>query len=193
MASEKLPTGEPGTGKMPEKSSGKSVPPPAPTDLAAATLASVRKANRDRPRARNSRRSTDSAPRPGQFSGAGRDERDPALAREAVTDLVAQRGWSARTRIAAVIGRWADVAGTQLADHVRATRFDEETGLLVLQADSTTWATQTRVLVPHLLGRLDELIEPGIVRQIEVQGPSFGRRGYGRLRVPGRGPRDTYG
>lgn len=182
MAGDEPPTGTPG--------SGRTAPPPQ-TDLAAATLASVRKANRDRPRTRSGRPSA--APRQGQFSGPGRDERDPALAREAVTDLVAQRGWSARTRIAAVIGRWADVAGTQLADHVRATRFDEEVGLLVLQADSTAWATQTRVLIPHLLGRLDELVEPGIVRQIEVQGPSLGRRGYGRLRVPGRGPRDTYG
>lgn len=160
-------------------------------DLAALTLAAVRKSNRG-VRGYVGRGQPGSIA-PQQFSGARADGRDPARASAAVADLVEDRGWKARTRVAAVIGRWEDVAGQQLADHVHAVRFDEETGSLTLQADSTAWATQTRVLIPHLLTRLDQIIEPGVVRQIEVAGPSTGRRGFGLLRVPGRGPRDTYG
>lgn len=160
-------------------------------DLAAQTLAAVRKSHGGG-RGNAGRRQRGSTVQQ-QFSGARADDRDPARAGVVVADLIEGRGWRARTRVAAVIGRWADVAGQQLADHVHAVRFDEEAGSLMLQADSTAWATQTRVLIPHLLARIDQIVEPGVVRQIEVAGPSTGRRGFGRLRVPGRGPRDTYG
>lgn len=164
-------------------------PETAQVDLAAMTLAAVRNSNRGARASRNRK----SGQIQQQFSGARVDDRDPALARSAVADLVEDRGWRARARVAAVIGRWEDVAGRQLAAHVSAVSFDEETGSLTLQADSTAWATQTRVLIPQLLSRLDDMVERGFVRQVEVVGPSVGRRGFGLLRVPGRGPRDTYG
>lgn len=160
-------------------------------DLAAKTLAAVRKSNRGNGNSTVRRRQGSMAQQ--QFSGSHADDRDPTRASVAVAGLIEDRGWRMRTRTAAVIGRWSEVAGQQLADHVQPVRFDEEAGSLMLQADSTAWATQTRVLIPHLLLRLDQMLEPGMVRQIEVAGPSTGRRGFGRLRVPGRGPRDTYG
>jgi predicted nucleic acid-binding Zn ribbon protein len=65
--------------------------------------------------------------------------------------------------------------------------------VLVVQADSTAWATQVRLLVPTLLRRLAEVLGEGVVGQVQVRGPAAPSWRKGRLRVRGEGPRDTYG
>ncbi|TAK70361.1 MAG: DUF721 domain-containing protein [Actinomycetota bacterium] len=65
-------------------------------------------------------------------------------------------------------------------------------GRLVLRADSTTWATHLRLLLPVLRERLDAELGRGVVGQVTIVGPAAPRTG-GAWRVPGRGPRDTYG
>lgn len=166
-----------------------------PASLASQLLADIRKTVRTRPvnaktkasrRGWGRREATD-------YSGPGPDDRDPIELGDAVADLVNRRGWDSQTKVASVVGRWADVAGPDLASHVEPDTFDEESGLLRLKAESTAWATQVKLLVPQLLIRLDAEIGTGTVRQIEVSGPAAPARGYGKFRVPGRGPRDTYG
>lgn len=66
-------------------------------------------------------------------------------------------------------------------------------GTLILQADSTAWATQTRLLLPRLAERLDAELGVGVVGRILVQGPASPSWRKGAWHVPGRGPRDTYG
>ena len=66
-------------------------------------------------------------------------------------------------------------------------------GTLILQADSTAWATQTRLLLPRLADRLDAELGVGVVGRIVVQGPAAPSWRKGAWHVPGRGPRDTYG
>ncbi len=162
-------------------------------DLAAATLAALRRATRGPAARTKSARSSGGRPPSAQLSSAGPDERDPIPVSEGLADLVQDRGWANQAAVAGVIGRWSELAGEDLADHVRPESFDAATGLLRLRADSTSWATQIRVLMARLQARLDEEIGTGIVREIEVVGPSAPSRSYGNLRVPGRGPRDTYG
>jgi len=167
---------------------------PVQQDIAAITLAAVRRAASGSGVGHRSHRFPGRSGRLGPvLSGAGADERDPQSVSAGVADLVQAHGWEARSRVAAVIGRWPDIAGEQMAQHVSPVRYDEEAGLLVLQADSTAWATQTRLLSSQLVRRLDELAGAGLVRQIEVGGPRAPRPAYGKLRVAGRGPRDTYG
>lgn len=162
--------------------------------MAAATLAAVRRANRGARAHGAGRRGSSYLDRsPAHFSGAGADARDPQFVSEGISELVETRGWQSRARVASVIGRWNEIAGEQLASHVSPVEYDAESGQLTLQADSTAWATQTRVLIPELAARLDELVSAGVVRQIEVRGPRPPRTRFGKLRVPGRGPRDTYG
>jgi predicted nucleic acid-binding Zn ribbon protein len=60
-------------------------------------------------------------------------------------------------------------------------------------ADSTAWATQLRLLAPSLVRRLAEDLGGETVRRVTVQGPSAPSWKRGKLRVRGRGPRDTYG
>ncbi len=81
-----------------------------------------------------------------------------------------------------------------MAAHCAPERFAD--GVLVVRADSTTWATQVRLLAPVLQRRLDEEVGAGVVERLEVLGPgrpSLARQGRA-VRCPGpRRPRDTYG
>jgi predicted nucleic acid-binding Zn ribbon protein len=161
------------------------------SDLAAKVLAEVRKAARTTGSVRHRR--ADIAPDQPQFSGSHPDERDPALLGVGLESLVRDNGWHNKSKVGTVLGRWSTIVGADLASHVEPTAFDETTGTLQLRAESTAWATQIRTLTPALLTALDEAIGSGIVREIEVRGPAPVRRAYGKLRVNGRGPRDTYG
>lgn len=108
----------------------------------------------------------------------------------AVDELVDAQQWREQTRLAAAIARWDDIAGPDLAAHVQAASF--EAGVLTLQADSTSWATQLRLLLPTLRAKIDAEVGRGVVADIVVRGPQAPLR-RGAWRVPGRGPRDTYG
>ncbi len=171
---------------------GATADPPHPTphsDLAAETLASVRRyANTRAPSASSRNRRS-----PGQFSGSGADERDPQLVGPTMEKMVRDQGWSHRSAVGGVLGRWAEIAGADLAAHVEPDSFDDDQGRLVLRAESTTWATQIRMLIPMLQGRLDEEVGVGVVRSIDVLGPATNGPPTGRRWVKGRGPRDTFG
>ncbi|MDQ1246017.1 MAG: hypothetical protein QG597_384 [Actinomycetota bacterium] len=126
------------------------------------------------------------------FSGAGPDSRDPMALSRAVAEVMADQGWRERTRMAAALARWDEIAGPDLAAHVKAESFDD--GVLTLRADSTTWATQLRLLLPTLRSRVDAAVGQGVVANIVVRGPDVNPRQRGAWRVAGgRGPRDTYG
>ncbi|WP_149203408.1 DUF721 domain-containing protein [Actinotalea subterranea] len=130
-------------------------------------------------------------PLPETRSGPGRDGRDPALLGDTLSRLAAERGWSTELSVGGVIGRWREVVGDQVADHCVPETFED--GLLVVRTDSTAWAANLRLLVPQLLTRLEVEVGAGVVREVRVVGPSGPQWGRGRRRVPGRGPRDTYG
>ena len=107
-----------------------------------------------------------------------------------VEELVAAQGWEEGTKVAAAMARWDDIAGPELAAHVKAESFTE--GVLMLRADSTAWATQMRLLLPSVRRAIDAAVGSGVVADIRIVGPEPPRT-KGAWRVPGRGPRDTYG
>ncbi|MGI8523414.1 MAG: DUF721 domain-containing protein, partial [Nocardioides sp.] len=105
--------------------------------------------------------------------------------------LVAERGWATDAAVGAVMGRWPSIVGPEVAAH--ATPVSYEDGELVVQADSTAWATQIKLLAPALLARLADELGAGIVASVTVRAPSGPSWKRGRRSVRGRGPRDTYG
>ena len=132
----------------------------------------------------------------GERSRAGRagrpgDGRDPVLLGDTLARLAAERGWREELAVGGVVGRWREVVGDQIADHCVPELFAD--GRLVVRADSTSWASQVRLLVPQLLTRLEKEVGPEVVREVQVLGPSGPGWTRGQRRVPGRGPRDTYG
>lgn len=133
--------------------------------------------------------------RAGSGRGSGRSsrasDRDPALLADAVDGLLAERGWTAASAAATVQARWPEIVGADLADHVTPESFAD--GRLVLRAESTAWATQVRLLLPQLRQAIDRAVGTGVVADISVVGPQAPSWSAGPRRVPGRGPRDTYG
>lgn len=119
------------------------------------------------------------------------DGRDPALLGAQVERLLSDRGWTADVTVGSVMGRWAEIVGADIATHVRPVTF--EGSVLSVQADSTAWATQIRLLTSSLLGRIEAVVGPGVVTELIVLGPVAPSWVKGRRRVPGPGPRDTYG
>jgi predicted nucleic acid-binding Zn ribbon protein len=117
--------------------------------------------------------------------------RDPQPIGDAVSELIVQRGWTQERAGAQVTSQWPQIVGDDLASHVVPTSFEE--GVLVLQAESTTWATQVRHLLPQLRRTIDEAVGSGVVTDIRIQGPAAPSWKSGPRHVQGRGPRDTYG
>ncbi|MFL6239027.1 MAG: DUF721 domain-containing protein [Actinomycetes bacterium] len=127
----------------------------------------------------------------GQLSGPGPSERDPRLVGALVADLTKENDWQLDLAVGSIAGRWAELVGSDVAEHCRPERF--EGGELVVVAESTAWATQLRLLAPTMLSRLAAGVGSGVVRRLTVHGPTGPSWGRGRWRVAGRGPRDTYG
>lgn len=110
---------------------------------------------------------------------------------DAISELLSDRGWSAEVTVASVTANWAETVGPDLAAHCEPVSLSS--GVLTVEAESTAWATQIRLLQRALLERVTAVAGTGVVRTLVVRGPSSPSWSHGRLRVRGRGPRDTYG
>ena len=159
-------------------------------EAAAAALARARaaaKAKGLRPGLRPRRRPKDVPV--GDRSGTGRD---PKLLGDQLDQFVTERGWAVDVAVGAVIGRWSQIVGPEIAQHCAPVDFVE--GVLTVRADSTAWATQLRLLSSSLLARLAQDVGEGTVAELRVVGPGAPSWSRGQRRVQdGRGPRDTYG
>jgi predicted nucleic acid-binding Zn ribbon protein len=82
--------------------------------------------------------------RPRRSSGGSRE---PQPLGSAIGDLMAERGWEQDARSANVVEAWPDLVGADIADHVSAVSCTD--GVLLVQAESTAWATQVRLLMPQ--------------------------------------------
>jgi predicted nucleic acid-binding Zn ribbon protein len=134
---------------------------------------------------------------PGSYSGSGPDARDPQLFGSSVERIMRERGWEEPTAVGGLTGRWPEIVGPDVAEHVVPETFEPSPDgrglLLVLRADSSAWAYTMRTLLPTLRTRIDHELGAGTVRDITVLGPAAPSWKHGKLRVKGRGPRDTYG
>jgi predicted nucleic acid-binding Zn ribbon protein len=125
------------------------------------------------------------------YTGAGPDSRDPQPFGGLIRRLVADRGWEKPAAEATVLGSWETVVGSDVAAHCRPIGLRD--GELTLQAESTAWATQLRLLTPTILGKISGQLGAGIVTKLRIHGPAAPNWKRGPRSVPGRGPRDTYG
>jgi predicted nucleic acid-binding Zn ribbon protein len=164
-------------------------------DIASEALRAAREASAERAAERaaqlSGRKPAGSRGKRKRWSGPGPDERDPQPFGRLVARVSLDRGWSPRLTDATVLGRWPQLVGDDIADH--CTPISLRDGELVLQAESTAWATQLRTLQRQLLGRLAGAVGKDVVRRIRVVGPSGPSWRHGPRHVRGRGPRDTYG
>ncbi len=117
--------------------------------------------------------------------------RDPLGLGRVVSRLVSDRGWSSPLAVGSVMAQWDTLVGADIAAHCRPESFEVTT--LHVRCDSTSWATQLRLLSASLLAKFDAELGAGVVTKILVLGPAAPSWRKGFRNVKGRGPRDTYG
>jgi predicted nucleic acid-binding Zn ribbon protein len=125
------------------------------------------------------------------YTGPGPDPRDPQPFGALLAKLVKARGWERPAAEATVFGDWPKVVGADLAEHCRPVKLED--GELTIEAASTAWATQLRLLAARLLARIAAQVGHNVVTRLHIHGPTAPSWVKGPRRVRGRGPRDTYG
>ncbi|HEX5540637.1 MAG TPA: DciA family protein [Micromonospora sp.] len=129
--------------------------------------------------------------RPRGYSGPGPDPRDPQPVGVVLARLMKARGWQQPAAEATVFGAWERVVGPDIARHSRPVKLDN--GELTVEAESTAWATQLRLLAGSLLRRIAAEVGHNVVQKLHIHGPAAPSWSRGPRRVRGPGPRDTYG
>lgn len=163
------------------------------SDLARAALQAAKEAAGKRPKAPKGKRlapHTESRKRR-RWSGAGADSRDPQKFGALLGKIAADRGWNNQLANGEVFGRWTAIVGAEIAEHAKPLSLRD--GELTVQASSTAWATQLRLLQRQLLAKIAKGVGPNVVKRLKVHGPAAPSWRYGPRHVAGRGPRDTYG
>ncbi|WP_344134911.1 DUF721 domain-containing protein, partial [Luedemannella flava] len=129
--------------------------------------------------------------RPRGYSGSGPDPRDPQPFGSIMGRLMQTRGWEKPAAEGKVFGAWEAVVGADVAAHCRPVKLED--GVLTVEAESTAWATQLRLLSAKLVGLIAASVGHNVVTRLNIHGPVAPSWSRGPRRVPGRGPRDTYG
>ncbi|WP_068693596.1 DUF721 domain-containing protein [Thermobifida halotolerans] len=113
--------------------------------------------------------------------GSTRRRGEPQLFGDAVRSWLIEHGWQEQVAVGGVFGRWSQIVGESLAEHVRPQTYAD--GELVVAVDSAAWATQVRAMSPQLVRRLNEELGHGTVRVIRVATPGSRRGNRGQWRV----------
>ncbi|NHN56195.1 DUF721 domain-containing protein [Calidifontibacter sp. DB0510] len=163
-----------------------------PLEAVREAVARARQAARDKGLRPGARPRKTSAKTPRTGGRPREDTRDPGLVGDQVQRLFADRGWTADVAAGSVLARWPEIVGAQVAEHARAVSFEE--GVLVVQAESTAWATQLSLMTSTVLGQIEQVVGKDVVLELRIVGPRAPSWSKGPRKVwGGRGPRDTYG
>ena len=125
------------------------------------------------------------AVKPTHYSGAAPDDRDPGALGRILDDWARSHGYSHRLAVSALLDRWEQIVGSEVAAHVSVGEYrpTKSGGTVVLTADSPSWALQMKYLKDTVLVRIEEEVGPGVVSHISIVGPKESSRRAGRLRV----------
>jgi len=160
-------------------------------ELARAVLDAAKVRRAGAPPARRSGGSPAGGRRRRGYTGPGPDPRDPQPFSAVLAQLIKVRGWRKPAAEARIFGAWEAVVGAEIAGHCRPVKLED--GELTIEAESTAWATQLRMLAKKLLAQIAAEIGSGVVKKLHIHGPATPSWSHGPRRVRGRGPRDTYG
>ena len=100
------------------------------------------------------------------MSAPKRRDDEPSQLGAVVRGSVDRRGWGDRLEGAAIVARWEELVGEDVASRCVPVRLVG--GLLVVRAESNAWATQVRYLAGEIVRRADEVLRPGLVREVRV-------------------------
>ena len=119
-----------------------------------------------------------------------RDASEPQQVGELINQLISQRDWSEGLSEGEVFAKWREVVGDEVSAHCEPVEVKDSK--LVIQCDSTAWATQLNLIKNQVLQSVQKTA-PGI-KALEILGPNAPSWRRGLRTVQGfQGPRDTYG
>lgn len=155
-------------------------------DLARSLLAAARRRS-NRFKRENEERS---AKKISEKTTSNENYQGPELLNDSIAELISERGWRERMKDSDLFLKWAELIGSEIADHVQVISFAQ--GVLTLSAESTAWATQLRLIDRQIV---TALANGGFeVSELVIKGPNAPTWRKGGWSVKGgRGPRDTYG
>lgn len=117
--------------------------------------------------------------------------RDPKPLSVVLAVAAEDMGWAPELEQARLISDWPELVGATTAPHTRVIELRD--GILIVQCDSTAWATELRRMRAQVLTRIIELYPEAGVRDLRFLAPGAPTWRHGSRVAPGRGPRDTYG
>lgn len=116
--------------------------------------------------------------------------RDPKTIGSILTRSIDERGWVPFLAREAVLEKWTDIVGADVAAHT-VPEVDDE--LIIVRCDSSAWATNLRLLRHEILAEIVKQFPQAGLEKISVLGPGVPQQIRGPRSVKWRGPRDTYG
>lgn len=116
--------------------------------------------------------------------------REPNALGSVLATIVHDMGWAGEIDQARIIEEWPEFVGMPTAEHTRVIGMTH--GVLEVQCDSTTWATELRRLRGEMLTRLISEYPDAEIRDMRFLAPGAPSWRHGPRVVQGRGPRDTY-
>ncbi|MHA7984733.1 DUF721 domain-containing protein [Rathayibacter sp. CAU 1779] len=117
--------------------------------------------------------------------------REPHGLGRLMDSLADELGWNSPLAKSELMAAWSQVVGEETAKH--SDPVGVEGGVLTVRCDSTSWATQLRIMRGELLLHIERRYPDAGVESIRFLGPDVPTWKRGPRSVPGRGPRDTYG
>ncbi len=117
--------------------------------------------------------------------------RDPRLIGDIVSFAADDMGWSAEIDQAHVVTQWKSIVGDRIAPHTNVVEIRDH--VLIVQCDSTAWATELRRMRAEILSRITQEFSRAQIEDLRFLAPGAPSWRHGNRVVRGRGPRDTYG
>lgn len=117
--------------------------------------------------------------------------RDPVGLGDVIDTVTRQLGWTSPLARGELLVAWPELVGVDTAAHSEPAGIED--GVLIVQCDSTAWATQLRIMRAEILTMILQRFPAAEVSSIRFIGPGAPSWKKGPRSVPGRGPRDTYG
>lgn len=117
--------------------------------------------------------------------------RDPKTLDMVLSRATEDMGWTADLAQAKVISDWPELVGETTAPHTNVVELRD--GVLIVQCDSTAWATELRRMRAVVLTRIIESYPEAGIEDLRFLAPGAPSWRHGSRVIQGRGPRDTYG